>query len=270
MKAIKILLALALWPALASAQTATIAAPPPLPIIPGIVLPTTSLSPSFVNAIANAFCMSRITKDSYWAEVGANDPGLYTNGTACANGTLRLDVNATRALFAVPVIGTYGTVAAVGLGIDASTGFYGSAGILRASCGNIANCLVLTNSSASVNGNFNMAFSQATAYQTSTGVLMISSTPPTVASGFGSSAAGTVTNGASTLSFLVTVGTNAGGTTGVLTLPTALVGWSCSLSDVTNTLDLTRQTAYSVTSASFSTTVAWTTGDKLVGMCGPF
>jgi hypothetical protein len=45
-------------------------------------------------------CWSSTTKDSYITEVGANNPGAYTNGTNCATGTLRFDWNATRILFA--------------------------------------------------------------------------------------------------------------------------------------------------------------------------
>lgn len=116
-----------------------------------------------------------------------------------------------------------------------------------------------------VNGTLNAV----TAYQVN-GALAISATAPTVSAGFGSTSPGTVTNNTGTLVVHVTVGTNAGGTTGTLTFPAAPTGWACELHDVTNTADLTRQTAYTTTTAAFATTVAWTTGDHLVGVCGPF
>jgi hypothetical protein len=109
----------------------------------------------------------------------------------------------------------------------------------------------------------------ALSYQVS-GTTAIATTAPSVASGFGSSSAGTVTYNTGTLAVVVTVGTNAGGTTGTLTFPSAPHGWAVSLSDVTTTTDLTRQTGYTQTTAAFSTTVAWTTGDVLVGIAVPF
>ncbi len=102
------------------------------------------------------------------------------------------------------------------------------------------------------------------------GALLVSATAPTVSAGFGSAVAGTVTANTGTEVIRVTVGTNAGGTTGTLTFPAAPTGWACELHDVTTTTDLTRQTGFTTTTAAFSTTVAWTTGDVLVGKCGPF
>lgn len=73
----------------------------------------------------DTLCMSSTTQDSYWKEVGANDPGLYTGATACASGTLRLDVNGTRALFAVPVNAPAGTSSALGVAFGGEqTGFF--------------------------------------------------------------------------------------------------------------------------------------------------
>lgn len=109
----------------------------------------------------------------------------------------------------------------------------------------------------------------ALAYDLS-GSFFASTTAPTVSAGFGSGVAGTVTKNTGTLVVQVTVGTNAGGTTGTLTFPSAPTGWICNLQDTANTADLTRQTGYTQTTAAFSTTVAWTTGDTLVGLCGPF
>lgn len=47
-------------------------------------------------ATTNTLCLSKTTKDSYFQEVGANNPGAYTNGTDCASGTLRFDWNGSR------------------------------------------------------------------------------------------------------------------------------------------------------------------------------
>lgn len=70
---------------------------------------------------ANTVCLSKTTKDSYFAEVGANNPGAYTNGTACASGTLRFDWNSTRVLFAVPVYVADGTAAAPSITFGSAT-----------------------------------------------------------------------------------------------------------------------------------------------------
>lgn len=47
-------------------------------------------------ATPDIVCISSTTQDSYWTEVGANNPGMYTGGTACAGGTLRFDWNNSR------------------------------------------------------------------------------------------------------------------------------------------------------------------------------
>lgn len=70
-------------------------------------------------------CFSGTTQDSYWAEVAANDLGLYTNGTACASGTLRFDVAATGATLAVPLLVANGTASAPSFAL-ASDATFGS------------------------------------------------------------------------------------------------------------------------------------------------
>lgn len=99
------------------------------------------------------------------------------------------------------------------------------------------------------------------------GVPAVVSTAPTVTSGFGSGTPGTIVTGSTAFAFRVTVGTNAGGTSGVIGLPTATNFWNCFMSDQTTPLDITRQTSSSASSATFTTTVAWTTGDVLLGIC---
>ena len=100
------------------------------------------------------------------------------------------------------------------------------------------------------------------------GAPAVVSTAPTVTSGFGSGVAGTIVSGSTAFAFRVTVGTNAGGTTGVIGLPTATTFWNCFANDQTTPLDLTRQTSSTVSSVTFTTTVAWTTGDIIIVLCG--
>ena len=77
------------------------------------------------------------------------------------------------------------------------------------------------------------------------GAPAILSTAATVSSGFGSGTAGTIVSGSTSFVIRVTVGTNAGGTTGVLGLPTATTFWNCFATDMNNPADLTRQTSSS-------------------------
>lgn len=99
------------------------------------------------------------------------------------------------------------------------------------------------------------------------GAPAVVSTAPTVTSGFGSGTAGVPIAGSTAFAFRIIVGTNAGGTTGVLGLPTATTFWNCWITDRSNPADLTRQTSDTVSSATFTTTIAWTTGDVLIGSC---
>lgn len=107
------------------------------------------------------------------------------------------------------------------------------------------------------------------------GRLYESSTDPTIASGFNTG--GSVT-GSNTAAFRVTVGTGAGTTTGVLTLPAATTGWHCSVSDdtngVTNMVQQTGNTTTSVTVTNFVRTTGvagnFTNSDQLTFTCGAF
>jgi hypothetical protein len=120
--------------------------------------------------------------------------------------------------------------------------------------------------------NLGLSSAQFIAAYLGTGVYLgaapaVIATAPTVTSGFGSGSAGTVVSGSTTFSFRITVGTNAGGTTGVIGLPTATTFWNCDLRDMTTVADLTNMTASTVNAATFTATVAWTTGDVLQGGC---
>lgn len=82
--------------------------------------------------------------------------------TALGNIRLRTDANGYLITTSSPtgssntVYAAFGTSTAPGFAwaADPTTGWYGSAGIFRLSCGNVANCVVLTNGAASVNGTF--------------------------------------------------------------------------------------------------------------------
>lgn len=91
-----------------------------------------------------------------------------------------------------------------------------------------------------------------------------------IASGFGTTPA-IVNQGAGSgpTSIEVNVGTGGVATSGVLTMPAAPVGWSCSTVDM-NTNIVTRETAFTTTSVTLTAASAWTASDKLLMTCWPF
>jgi hypothetical protein len=98
-------------------------------------------------------------------------------------------------------------------------------------------------------------------------------TVPTISSGFGTSPSVTHNNGP--FSFSVNVGTGGVATSGVITLPAAVNGWSCFASDVgatpTGRTEPTAMTTTSVTLTNFSRTtglaVAWTASEIIQVSC---
>ncbi len=90
---------------------------------------------------------------------------------------------------------------------------------------------------------------------------------PTIASGFGTSPS--IVNSNGTAVFEVNVGTGGSATSGVLTMPTATTGWSCQVTDM-NTNIVTRETAFTTASITFTAASAWTASDKLLINCGAF
>jgi hypothetical protein len=107
----------------------------------------------------------------------------------------------------------------------------------------------------------------------SSGALLCSSTAPAIASGFGT--APSVANNNGTCSFTINVGTSNTGT-GVLTLPTAPHGWTCSATDNTTTsatVFITKVAPTSATSVTFqnysdaAATHAWVDSDILNVSC---
>lgn len=100
-----------------------------------------------------------------------------------------------------------------------------------------------------------------------------SGTAPTVSSGFCTSPSISANNG--TAAFTVTIGSACAASTGVLTMPTASVGWACNFRNVTNNATSTpSQTASTVTTVSVTNYVRttgvagnWTASDVIVADC---
>jgi len=102
------------------------------------------------------------------------------------------------------------------------------------------------------------------------------STAPTISSGFGTGASRTVSNGP--LSFNINVGTGGAASTGVIGLPTASTGWTCSVTDITSksaavsSTQMTASTTNTATIGNFtdiSTSGPWNAGDNLRISCTP-
>jgi hypothetical protein len=106
------------------------------------------------------------------------------------------------------------------------------------------------------------------------GHVLLSSTAPTIASGFGTNPS--ISNNNGTASFTVNVGTGGSAATGVITLPTATTGWNCFCNDIStysSTVFQCRQTASAQTTATigeFTTAAAshaWASGDTVAVSC---
>lgn len=90
---------------------------------------------------------------------------------------------------------------------------------------------------------------------------------PSISSGFGTSPS--IVNQSGPASFEVNVGTGGSATSGVIGLPAAPNGWSCTAIDM-NTNIVTRETAFTTTSVTLTAASAWTASDKLLLQCGQF
>jgi len=100
------------------------------------------------------------------------------------------------------------------------------------------------------------------------GVLLETSTPPTISSGFGGSPTIDSSNGTAT--FRVDVGTGTS-TSGVVALPTAATGWNCSVQDFSTLNVNTHQTASTNATVTVTTTVTpWAAHDILVFNCAGY
>jgi hypothetical protein len=95
-------------------------------------------------------------------------------------------------------------------------------------------------------------------------VVMVSTTAPTISSGFGTSPSIVSSNGTAT--FRVNVGTGGAATSGVIALPAASNGWNCQVQDMTNNT-VTRMTASTTTTATFTAAAAWAASDILSVSC---
>jgi hypothetical protein len=108
---------------------------------------------------------------------------------------------------------------------------------------------------------------------------LVVNTAPTISSGFGTSPSVTSSNG--TAAFTVNVGGGGAATGGVIGMPTANIGWLCSVNNMTaagaNRADNTRQTNFTTTSVtvqnqttSTGAAVAWTANDLIRLNCFAF
>jgi hypothetical protein len=99
-------------------------------------------------------------------------------------------------------------------------------------------------------------------------VLSMSSTNPTISSGFGTSPTVPSGNGATT--FRVNVGTGGVATSGVVAMgATASTGWNCQVTDMTNNT-VTRETASTTTTVTVTAAAAWAASDILVFNCAAY
>lgn len=108
----------------------------------------------------------------------------------------------------------------------------------------------------------------------------ISSTAPTIGSGFGTSPSIVASNG--TAAFTINVGTGGTASSGVVTMPAATTGWNCSVENRTGVLanvanQRTIQIATTTTSVtlenqtiSTGAVLAWTASDVLAVMCAGY
>lgn len=101
------------------------------------------------------------------------------------------------------------------------------------------------------------------AYKVNNNVI-VSSTAPTISSGFGTSPSIVANNG--TGAFTVNVGTGGVATSGVIGLPTATTGWNCFVIDRTTNV-VTRETATTTTTATLTAASAWAASDILQVSC---
>lgn len=228
-------------------------------------------SPQFSNPVANTWCMSATTKDSYWQEVAANDPGLFTGGTACAGGTVRLDLTSTRALFAVNAqLGAANTLNWTGQTIVSSPA-NGQLNITNAAASAGVGFNVTSDGVLAVRVRAQNAYGDYDAANYRLGSnLLCSSNAPARSSGFGTNADASFATGSNACSWDMNIGTGGAPTSGVLTMPTASHGWMCQVRDITTPADNTYQSAYTTGTVTLTTTIAWSANDHIFGTCLAF
>jgi hypothetical protein len=131
----------------------------------------------------------------------------------------------------------------------------------------VTNSLIQVNNatviSATTTGAAVTGILSATSFNDDAGNLIISSTNPTIASGFGTGPACSPCN--NTAAFKVTVGTGGLDSTGVITMPPAAAGWACHVLNLTDT-----STAHMLRMTSMSTTSLTVTNSVIGGGNQPF
>ena len=198
---------------------------------------------------------------------GDTNTGRYRIGAdnvgESAGGTLRFDWNTERILSTIPFLFTDNTVDIGASGATRPrTGYFGTSVI--APVGTFATSAT-------------SAIVDATATIRVGGVVTVAATPPTVASGFGTTPSIVASNG--TAAFTVNVGTGGIASEGVLTLPTATTGWACMVVNRTavfgnvanaHTVQIaTTTTSVTLENQTISTgaALAWTASDVLQVSC---
>lgn len=97
----------------------------------------------------------------------------------------------------------------------------------------------------------------------------ISSSVPSVASGFGTSPSLSTSSSGGALSFRLTVGSGGIATTGALNFATAATAWNCMVSDLTGGI-ATRQTAGTTSQATITSASAWAAASVLLFICASY
>jgi hypothetical protein len=133
------------------------------------------------------------------------------------------------------------------------------------SVGALVNNAAVTQNNTVIDNNTGNSFTMFP--QLTVKTLLLSNTAPTISSGFGTSPSIVQQNG--TAAFEINVGTGGAATSGVIGLPTATNGWTCTAVDM-NTNIVTRETAFTTTSVTLTAASAWTASDKLLMQCGAF
>lgn len=227
-------------------------------------------TPRYVNGTSNT---SGFTNDS--SQIITSQPGLFQsnynmsvlsatqfNGFFISNGS-----NTVAAIQGSSATNDNGWMYVSSSGVIKA--IMNSAGTSYFNGGNVAIGATTASYPLSVTGDVNV---DSGSYRVGTRIA-VSSTAPTISSGFGTTPSITASNG--TAAFRIDVGTGGTATNGVVGLPTAATGWNCFASDITTpaTGHTIKQTATSTTSVTLTnydnagSPVAWTASDIIIVNC---